>query len=1191
MKMSEVKWNKGQLDAINARNTSLMVSAAAGSGKTAVLVERLLRILSDNDNKVSADRIVVVTFTNDAAAQMKQRLSEALSEAVAKHPSNNWLAHQQSLINSAKISTIHTFCFDMIRENLQTLDISAGFKILDDADEEILISKAMENVFESFYADPEKAEILNFLTDFTCISERSDSELAELIAKIHRFLMAIPFPMEWLDNAAERYSAFDPATDPFADFYISDAVSRLESLVKKEIHVTTLFASIGEDANMENANFLRYLIEDTVKRLSDRSLGWDKMTDIPAPEISAVTRTKFKAGTPQRNIGQRARDLHKEVLSEYKNIISSFDFTEQMICDDYEKTYAVIKKLSVVLRALIDEINRLKSEKNALSFSDAEQLAVQLLCRRENGAVLPTKLAEDLSEYYSLIMIDEFQDANETQNLIFRMLSHGGTAEKNGDNLFVVGDVKQSIYGFRLANPAIFRNALKSADDYSDEYEGTNARILLNRNYRSSPDVINFANDVFSCIMTETMGGVDYTDGEKLVCGAVYPEKDRSTEVIFVDTLPNSDDEEAEDLSCDEAEARAAAEKIRSMLGIVTVTDHGAERPCREGDFCILMRDRKRGQLYADALRKVGIRASCDETAGYLQSKEIAVLANLLRVIDDPLKDIPLVSVLMSAMFMLTAEEIARIRTLSDKKMYHCVLEAMKGTDNTAKKLCEFKKLYDKMRLCASSQSLENLIRTIYDSTDFLSSVQVWADGEQKRANLRLLLEYAKNYEQNYEGGLSGFIRYLGDISDSGNDLVRASVTPPSDNVVSIKTIHKSKGLEYPFVFLCGTHKGFNVMDERSVMQLDLDYGISFRIQDRETLRSYDSFPRSVMRLISHRSTLSEEMRLLYVALTRAKEQLFITMINNLKTTKLMYALNSAVTAENGISPQIVSRAGSMRDWLISVLITHPDGCELIDDEDERCPTRKSNASVKLEFVSGSQVGIENEDEAENQPSSDEDVKMLTERFSYAYDGNLTETAAKLTITEIAKSTEEATLRMPDFTQSVSGLTAAERGTAMHTFMQYADFERAEKDTRTVAEILAEKGIISDPEKNALQYEKLDRFFKSELYARMKNSPEVCREKKFLIEISQLGLDDELGEEYNNTNGMLQGIADCLFKEDDGYVLVDYKTDRVKTAEVLADRYRMQLKLYSAAMEKITGVKVKEAYLYSFGLDCQVQII
>ena len=440
-------------------------------------------------------------------------------------------------------------------------------------------------------------------------------------------------------------------------------------------------------------------------------------------------------------------------------------------------------------------------------------------------------------------------DANNTQSVIFRMLSHNGTAEKGGDNLFVVGDVKQSIYRFRLANPNNFLEVLDSSEPYKEGFSGTNAAVLLNRNFRSSRDVVDFVNDVFENIMSRENGGIDYTDNEKLDCGAKYPDADRTTEIIFSpdkDVLTTvSDDENGEEpLSAAQAEAHAAAVRIKSMLGAEKVFEKGEMRPCEPRDFCILLRDRARGQLYADELNAIGIKAVCEETVSYLQSREISVLVNLLKVIDDPMQDIPLVSVLMSPMFLLDADEMAELRLLSEKrdeKLYKAVLKAV-GEDSTYRakaKLARFCDIFKSLRICAASQSLERLIVTVYDSTDFLSSMSVYSDGEQKKANLRLLLEYAKSYEQNSSGGLSGFIRYLNDVSENGGDFVRASVVSPADNAVSIKTIHKSKGLEYPFVFLCGTSRKFNLMDCNSRMQIHLDLGlniVSKREEDRKSV-------------------------------------------------------------------------------------------------------------------------------------------------------------------------------------------------------------------------------------------------------------------------------------------------------------------------------------------------------------------
>ncbi len=1200
------KWTDRQLDAINAENTAVIVSAAAGSGKTSVLVERLLRLLSDEENKISADRIIVVTFTNDAAAQMKQRLSEALSERIEAEPENMWLRRQQSLIPSAKISTIHSFCFDMIRENVRSLDISAGFRILDDTEERLLTAKASAAVFEEMYEkDP---GMMNFLSDFTGGEVRGDGQLEAVVLEIYRFLSSQPFPDEWLDKAAERYgSPFDEKKDPLAEIYAELVLEDMNRLAMLADHAAELCSEAGESKAYGVILSERDMFLSLAEKASDAELEWNERFGFPPQKWETARYPKTEEGSPERAVVDKVKSIRDNYKKKYTELVNKNIFTKEDISDDYEKNHTVLKELSAIVKAVSEEVRRMKSERNALGFSDAEQLSVKLLCERDgNGEIRPSVLAKELSGYYKLIMIDEFQDANNTQNLIFRMLSHNGTADKGGDNFFAVGDVKQSIYRFRLANPKIFTGVLDSSEPYREGFSGDSAAVLLNRNFRSSGDVVDFVNDVFENIMTVRTGGIDYTEAERLEAGAVYPEADRAAEFIFagetgesVSPAADSEDEpEEEGQTAAEvnAEAYAAALKIKSMLGVAKVYEKGAERPCECRDFCILLRDRARGRLYADALAGFGIRAVCEETAGYLRSREIAVLINLLTVIDNPMKDIPLMSVLMSPMFMLTADEAAELRLMTENRgdrMYKCVLAAL-DKENSVKysavgKLEHFSEIYGNLRVCAATQSLSRLIRTVYDSTDFLSSVQAYADGEQKKANLRLLLEYAESYDSNSAGGLSGFIRYLHDISENGGDFVRASAVPSAGNAVSVKTIHKSKGLEYPFVFLCGTSKPFNKSDINARMQINLDYGIGFRIQDREKLKLYDSFPRYVLSRLNLRETVSEEMRLLYVALTRARERLFITVPDNEKTARRIEDICTEIAAAGGIEGA-AEKAGSMQDWLLSVLLTHPDGKAV--RKDTELPVRESRARIKVTY-SGKDSTESTEKAAESFPLPDgESVRLLLDRFSFKYDSRLPETLARLTITEIAKSeSEEIFLRRPEFSAAAGGLTAAEAGTAMHTFMQYADYAAAEADPVSQAEILTEKGILSEAEKNALRYEKLSAFFRSELYGRMKKSPEIRREQKFLIEISQLGLDGGLGMEYNNTDGMLQGIADCFFAEEDGIVLVDYKTDRVSEEKVLADRYRRQLVLYGAALEKIFGRKVRGAYLYSFALDKEVKII
>lgn len=1187
-------WTTEQLNAITARGTGIIVSAAAGSGKTSVLVERLLGILSDTENKIPADRLVVVTFTNDAAAQMKQRLSAALSEKIEKEPDNLWLCRQQALLQTAKISTIHSFCFDLIRENIQSLDISAGFRILDDAEEMLLKRRAAENAFEKFYAEqPEKIERL---ANFFSGAKRGDEELEEAVLKIYDFLMSIPFYNDWLREKTEYYAAgFRPDGDLLAEAYLKRLGRTYSKLLAQAEYAGKLYTELcgsASDAIDSETDRIRLMI----KNLGCTEYGWDERVVQPAP---LKNRISFPRGMndEEKAVSEKIKEIRNKYKKELDKTGESI-FRLEEINDDYKIHAEILGGLHELIGRFSDELDKLKIEKNALGFSDAEQLAIRLLAEKNgSGEIVRTALARELSEYYSMIMIDEFQDANNNQDLIFKMLSKGGTMERGGTNLFTVGDVKQSIYRFRLANPKLFLNALSVSEEYSgSDFSGTNAAILLNRNFRSSGEVIDFVNYVFGNLMSREAGEIDYTEAEALVRGLDYPEGDRTTEIMIVPSGEEAEDGEG----LLNEEAHAAALKIKEMLGVKKVFDKGAERPCEPKDFCILLRGNKQADLYVKELAAAGIKAYAEEPAGYLESREISVLTSLLSVIDNPMQNIPLAAVLMSPMFMLTAEDMARLAEVKgrDEEQYfravRLVLEG--GTDIDEKsplyaKLLRFMKLFEKLRYCAASQRLERFIRTIYDSTDFLSAVQVYKDGSQKRANLRLLLDVAESYEKNSGGGLSGFVRYIDMIIRRSGDLKRASTVSSADNAVAVKTIHKSKGLEYPFVFLCGTSKRFNDEDLKRRMQINSEYGIGFRIQDREKLKLYNSFPQDVMKEISRADSRSEEMRLFYVALTRAREQLFITVPDNEKTRRSIDSVRSEIVVSGGITPQIAAGAKSMLDWISAAMLVHPEG-EWFRDGELSLPVKKDGAAVRVYKAVFAKEELQ-EDEAVSAAAADEEkTARLREIFAFRYDGELTEKSAKITVTEIAKSgdADKLYLRRPDFVAESGALTAAEKGTALHTFMQYADYEAAEKNPAAEAERLAENGLISAEECASLNFGQISVFFASELYQRMKKSDMVRREQKFLIKKSDAALDDERLMEYNNSS-MLQGIADCMFEEDGEIILIDYKTDRVKSAGTLAARYDLQLKLYSAALGRIFGKRVKEAYLYSFALGEAVRVV
>lgn len=1183
-------WTPEQLSAIEARGTSLIVSAAAGSGKTSVLVERLLRQLADTENKIPADRLVVVTFTNDAAAQMKLRLNEALSRLIeSENTRNDWLLRQQAALQTAKISTIHSFCFDLIRENVQSLELSAGFRIMDDTEEKIVVAKATATVMEEFYTNSK--QIMTELVDFFCT--KGDKRVEEILLSIYSFLLSIPFFDRWMQTQRERFRDQSESGEWLCLYknYMRDKLLNLrqDALIAQgmadEAGAWDACNLIGVEADM----FLKLS-----KALEKCELSWNERTATLVPTFDRIKFPKVAKGSLEEASFEQVKKIRNKYKEQSKKLLGEALFTSEEITADNARQMDVFDGLFAMVKAVFAEVWRVKLEKNAIGFSDAERLAIELLAENDSGKITKTALAKELSDYYKVIMIDEFQDANNAQDLIFRLIS-------NGENLFIVGDVKQSIYRFRLADPTIFIRAIKSAERLTDDYDGKNAAVLLGKNFRSSSEVVGFVNFVFGQLMSERVGDCNYTAEEELVQGAAFSDDNRTTELLLIPakteqatTDENEQEDEGESVNL---EARAVATRINEMLkNGTTVYDGGHSRACQKRDFCILLRNRSTSKLFVKELERYGLKAHTDEVEGYLKSREISVLINLLRVIDNPLLDIALVSVLMSPMFLFSADEVAMIRLAKRGSGFFSALctvaeNADGNTDNIAKKAENFLEILEKLRLCASSFSLQKLIRSIYDDTDFLSVVQVYKDGEQKRANLRLLLEYARGYEQNLGGGLSGFLRYINAISEQGGDLRRAGMTSAADDVVSVKTIHKSKGLEFPFVFLCRTAAKFNRRDLSAPLQQSNELGIGFMIQEKAALKRYPSLAYIAIREKNRADAVSEELRLLYVALTRAKERLFITIDVNESLSERLFSLASNINISGGLTENLAGAANSMQDWLLMALLRHKDSAplrELCNVETDIISTDFALSYVDFSAQNAEQMMTVSEERA----SVDlEKLGNLRAEMAFSYDTKLAEMPAKLTVSEIAKWGEhEISLDVPKFiTDGSKALTGAQRGVATHTFMQYANFQNAATDGGVPRERdrLVERGYLTQVQGSAVAVEKLEKFFRCELYSRISKAQNVWRERKFMARIADLEPSEDLTE-YAGTDGMLQGIADCIFEEADGLVLVDYKTDYAKDDDVLRGLYTTQLQLYRRAIDALYEKKIKAVYLYSFHLGREI---
>lgn len=1205
-------WTPEQLKAINTGPSDgyTIVSAAAGSGKTSVLVERLLRLMSEKPG-VPAETIIMATFTNDAAAGMKQRLMAGLAELLEEHPDDLWLLEQQSALQLAKISTIHSFCFDLIRENIQSLEISSGFRIMDAAEEQLLLKESLQKAIEEGYSQiPEGMELLieSFCT-------RDDTALETIVLELYNFLLSIPFKNHWLEIRRRKLAEGD--SESWENLYLLWAKNQwLDWAVEMEE-----CAHMAEDIpGAENA--LQLLLKEAdvfyeaAKKLESEELSLEeKLCAIRPPVYGRLTFPKMEKSSEESLVAEEIKKRRNSLKAKQKRWSEQSSFTMENLEGDLARQGELLGILTWLIESLERELWSKKLEKNAIGFSDAEHLTIGLLAHLdpESMEISPTPLALELRDYYSVIMIDEFQDANSAQDLIFRMLS------KDGDNLFVVGDVKQSIYRFRAANPGIFIRSLKTAAPL-------NRAILLNQNFRSRPPVVDTVNFIFGRLMSEGVGEMDYTQSECLIQGADFPTApgaDYAAEILLIEEESSLDDlseteEEAvegeeegglEDEASLTREAKTVALKINEMLEEgFPVKDKEGFRPCTPKDFCILVRNRISSEMYAKALELHGVKAHTDEVSGYLKSREISVLLNLLRVIDNPLKDIPLASVLMSPLFMLTADEVAAIRLFSgaekpEPPLYKGVCSALKKpffggeSSETAEefplqegcmeKLVRFDRMLEHFRMLSAGYPLEKLIRTIYDHSDFLSVVQVYKDGLQKQANLRLLLEYARSYEASGDGGVSGFVRYIDRLSSQGGDLNRAAIAAASEDAVSVKTIHKSKGLEYPFIFLCRTCCQFNRRDLSKAMQTHLEEGIGFRLQEKSRYIRYPTLPYLAIRSKNQSELLSEELRLLYVALTRAKEKLFIPITLSKSTP------NPAALQSFSIPAPIVSKGRSMQDWLVTALMAHPNFLDYLSIKTPPpapsygWPVPQLKICPPVDFSKTPEKNAVSEEAyREKLPPADltPHLNALKDQADFQYKRDLSDIPAKLTVSEVVQGAGDPLMKRPRFLIG-KGLTGAEKGLATHTFMQLAVLNQAAKSPENELKRLVESGQLTKEEAGGVQMRLLKKFFASEVYKRIAASKRVIKEKKFLVAISDLNLDDSLGQRYGHTEGVLQGIADCLFEEEDGLVVLDYKTDYVSEEGQLVEDYGRQLELYRHALSLLLNKPVKETGIYSFHLS------
>lgn len=1182
------RWTSEQEAAIYAHGASLVVSAAAGSGKTAVLVERVIRLLSDEETRVPAEELVVVTFTNDAAAEVRSRLTQALDKALKEQPESRWLRRQQVMLQSARISTIHSFCYQLMREQCAKLDISPDFRTLDDNADNLLRIEAVRAVLERFSARADGDEAVRasqkLLIDAFCTTD--DSRLDDLLLTLYDCVEKTPFGHDLAERAAEQYASGAVTEAAFAEF--GQQLDDCRMLYAQAL-----------------ALYLPHASENSLDALQNEIALTDRLHDAllhrETARLSTLLGTKpegnFRAGkSEQAKTVSALRGHAKKLLDDLKE---RWRVPFAMAESDLARHTAILRAVAGLLREFDAELRARKRERNAVSYADAMTMTLSLLAERDaDGTIRRTELAEALSAQYACIMIDEFQDADDLQDLIFRMLSKGGSAERYGSNLFIVGDSKQCIYRFRNANPGNFSRALRESGDYTAPRLTENTKILLRHNFRCAGEVVGFVNHVFSMLMTEQTGEIRYDSTQALVQGMTFPPQARPAELILLRSTQNAPADEPA------AVAERIAWHLKQQTAVSDPALDGALRPCRPGDFMILLRTKTHMNEYAEALRVRGIPVNGAGESGLLDAPEVTLLLHLLRVIDNPLLDLSAAAAMLSPLFGFTLDDLTALRVFDRRHELFTVMLAVQKeppADFDAAllhRIDRFLAFLSDMRLCSAMETPDRIIRRVCEQTDLIGMTQMLPDSAQKKTNLRTLTVHARSFSEETGGDLSAFLRYVDSMTAKKRDFA-VKQTSGCGDAVRMMTIHGSKGLEAPFVVLAGTKTAFSADDAKKTVQYHPSLGLAFRLNDPGNFSGGATLPSAAIVMRSRREMRSEELRLLYVALTRAREHLILPLVYSAS-----YVRNSLVplAAEQayfgGQTDLLTGRAGCMRDWLMAALIRNP-ACEQLRRELELdCGSDSSQPMLSVTVLRPQEPEGEAETPAAEPAGPVQPDPALLARLraqcAWRYDSPAAELPAKYGVSELAKAEDfSVPLHRPNFVTERHGLTGSERGTAVHAFLQYADLRCVPEQVPAEIDRLAAEGRLSPRQAEAVRKSEIASFFRSELHERILGAKTVWRERKFTVRLSDLHLAGPLaplGAAYHGTEGMVSGIMDLVFEEPDGIVLVDYKTDRVNSPSELLERYTEQIRIYAEALRLLMQKPVKACLLYSIHMNRTVPV-
>ena len=1212
----KISWSDTQKNIIDSKNENILVSAGAGAGKTAVLVEKIVRRVLDNKNPLNIDEILVVTFTEKAALEMKERITKSLTEKLINEPSNKRIKAQLKLINKANISTIHSFCNEQLRKYFYMLELEPDFGIAGDHEVELIKDEVLEEYLEEMYETNTDNETFLKLVDYYGGS-LDDSNLKDIILSLHEFSKSHPNPGNWLVDVGE-YFTMDGISRITDTKYFNDIIEIIEKSMKKVIN--SLERAIdragipgGPSQYVQRLEEELGMAEGVLDRLHDIE-EWDKLRGV-CQNFEFKRLPSIKKDEPvEDDLKEEVKNLRDKAKKEIKALNERFFLRdENELIEELKAVSSYMKLLTDMVTTFDRRYMEVKKQRKLLDYSDLEHKTLMLLQFEE--------IVNELKENYTEVMVDEYQDINGVQNEILEMISD--SLVNTAPYMFMVGDVKQSIYRFRLAEPGLFLNKYYTytRDDFgTDDVSGR--LIELKQNFRSSRKVIDGVNYIFENIMTRKLGGVDYDESTRLDVGKVFPPKNQEQSILLdepveVHFVKKDQDKELTD---EEQEAKLIAKRIKELIaGGYCVYDKDIDeyRPLQYKDIVVLNRQlSSHGERITGIFAEEGVPFYAELNKGYFKAPEIQVMLSLLKVIDNPRQDVPLAAVLRSPLFNFSEDELFNIRGRGD--LYEDLVNA--NANNFLTKL-------NRWRTFSRKNKLSELIWDIFEVTGYLDFVRGLVDGEERKANLYALYDLALQFDTFSQSGLFRFLRFIEKLEDRGEDLAKARVLSEKEDVVRLMSIHKSKGLEFRVVFVMGLGKKFNMNEIRNDLLYHKELGLGPKIVDLDKRLKYPTIAHEVIKERIRKEVLAEEMRILYVALTRAEEHLIL--------------IGSGKEIEDHEEADSIN---CYLDWIIPIINS--------DVEDEVNFNFQVHDEIKAydEIAAESEIDDvkpiepkagENDDNDENR-NDDKDKENLIEdinnedidcekikkslEWEYSYK-DVTQLPAKLTVTQIQQEVKEnknkqknkrsdaneTILKRPEFLKDKDKSTGAEVGTAYHLVFQHLPLKQID-DLRDLTDAnslygfmdeMVKKEIISEEQRDMIDLEKVIRFFESELGDRvMSNKDSLTRELNFtmgvpykdieIFEELDVGNSDNSSKaaEVSDDNIVIQGAIDYLVEEEDGFLLIDFKTDNIKEDELesLKDDYRVQLDYYKKAVEEIFNKPVKEIYLYHIRLEKALEV-